>query len=91
LRNPRAIAVKMIHTRDRGISFFHPKFINWSYRMRGRLALTHTKKSTINHVLRRNQNVGSIHCKTVGPKTGPAHPPRKRVVVSAAMLKTLMY
>src|SRR4030042_122533 len=73
--------VNNIFTRHRGNITFHPSFMSWSKRKRGKVPRTQMKKKTNAKVLIRNQAMGG--------STGPCQPPKKRVVHRA--LATMMW
>ena len=81
-----------------GISTFHPKDINWSYRYLGNDALNQIKTNKKNSVFNSNQNMlGSVKnentddSKNGMPAKKLSQPPRNIMDVSTDMRAILMY
>ena len=87
-----------IHKMVIGISTFHPKDINWSYRYLGNDALNQIKTNKKNSVFNSNQNMlGSVKnentddSKNGMPAKKLSQPPRNIMDVSTDMRAILMY
>ena len=87
-----------IHKMVIGISTFHPKDINWSYRYLGNDALNQIKTNKKNSVFNSNQNMlGSVKnentddSKNGMPAKKLSQPPRNIIDVSTDMRAILMY
>src|SRR4029077_2724282 len=77
------IAVTTAFSVATGSSTFQPKRMSWSYRSRGTVVRTHTKRNSRMNSLSRNQ---------IGPGShGPCQPPRKSVTHRAERVIRLMY
>ena len=63
--------------------------MSWSYRIRGRVARSHTKVKRKARTLRENHRVGQTQA-TRSTRIGPSGPPRKRVTAIADMVITFM-
>src|SRR5206468_4551903 len=69
------IAVTARFKSDAGRRTFHPKAMSWSYRRRGNVARSQTKKKRNSESLIRNQATGG--------RNGPRHPPKKTEIATA--------
>jgi hypothetical protein len=82
-------AVTTMLTMLKGKRTFHPNFINWSYRKRGKVARSQIKIKLKIKTLMPNQ-MGPHHAGQE-IKPGPSQPPKKSVTIKALMRITLAY
>src|SRR5215467_7237562 len=83
-----------IQASETGMSTFHPKFISWSYRTRGRLPRSQMKQNSRMNTLARNQISGTQPVFAPGHTDighGARQPPRNNVVARAATVVMLTY
>ena len=82
------------HARAMGISHFHPRAMNWSYRKRSSVARVQMSRNMKNHILRKNQTM-PIHPEarnsTWDSGQGACQPPRNMVVATAETLSMFTY
>src|SRR4051794_21047164 len=84
-----------IQTRPTGTSTFQPNCMNWSYRSRGSVPRSQTKKKMPRTTLATNHSIG--HQPELAPAqiveigNGARQPPRNSVAASAETVTMLMY
>lgn len=74
----------------KGKNTFHPKRINWSYRYRGKIPRTTTKRVIKNIVLSAQFTVPGTHVKGIKSKNG-CHPPKNKSAVINDIKIILLY
>ncbi len=90
----RTPATSIVHTSAAGTSTFQPKRMNWSYRIRGSVPRSQTKKKMNTAVLARNHTIGKKPLEKNSIRengNGASQPPRNSVVASADTVTMLMY
>ena len=90
-------AVAIIFNSANGINFFHPRFINWSYRKRGmvqRIQINTNRKKMIFvmmtlKLINVSSQFGISHAASF--TNGISYPPKYKVDITAALTNILMY